>query len=244
MMPLLAELQDVSLEYPGRQAGVGDLLARLVGRRPAADGSSVRALASIDVRIHEGDRIALLGRNGAGKTTLLKVLSGVYVPSSGRRSINCRMQALHELSLGFEPDATGRDNARYRALMLGAGPREIDRIVAEAIEFADLGRFIDIPVRCYSAGMLVRLAFSVSTSIPGDLLLLDEIVGAGDASFIAKARARTTEFVRRSRGLVLATHDVGIARSFCNRSIVLERGSVAFDGRLEDGIALHLERCA
>lgn len=158
--------------------------------------------------------------------------------------MNCRVQALHELSLGFEPDATGRDNARYRALMLGAQPREIDRVVAEAIEFADLGTFIEMPVRCYSAGMLVRLAFSVSTAIPGELLLLDEIVGAGDASFIAKARTRTLQFVQRSRGLVLATHDMGIARSFCNRSVVLERGAVVFDGSLEDGIALHLERCA
>lgn len=243
-MPVLAELEGVSLDYPGREAALGDLLARLVGRRPAPGSGPVPALASIDVRIREGDRVALLGRNGAGKSTLLKVLSGVYVPSTGRCAMNCRVQALHELSLGFEPDATGRDNARYRALMLGAGPRDIDRIVSESIEFADLGEFVDMPVRCYSAGMLVRLAFSVSTSIPGELLLLDEIVGAGDASFIAKARARTLEFVERSRALVLATHDMGIARLFCNRSIVLEKGAVVFDGALEEGIALHLERCA
>ena len=149
------------------------------------------------------------------------------------------LRALLELSLGFESEATGRENIMYRGLLLGRHPREIRAIAPSIIEFADLGDFIDYPVKAYSAGMMVRLAFSISTAVGGEILLLDEILGAGDLAFMRKAKVRIDSLVKGANILVLATHDFAALRSLCSRLLLFEHGRNVYDGDVDKGIALY-----
>lgn len=216
-------------------------LARWVKHRTFKTGlADVHALKNVTLRISQGERVGLLGHNGAGKSTLLKTIAGLYPISSGTLSVNGEIRSLFDLSLGFEPDATGRENILYRGLLLGMSPKFMRAKEEEIIEFAGLGEFIDYPIKTYSAGMQVRLAFAVSTAIGGDLLLLDEVIGAGDANFMAKAKDRISQLIARAEILVLASHDFGALRNLCKRGIVLQRGSVLFDGDIEEAINMHL----
>ena len=233
----LVLLHDVRLEYPRPHEGLKKAVSRML-RGPASRGSAggILALDGLTLSIESGDRVGLIGRNGAGKSTLLRLLGGIYHPTSGIRRASCEVRCLNELSLGFEPDASGRENAAFRALLLGATRSQVPEIVADAIAFAELGSFIDEPIRCYSAGMLVRLAFAVTTAFPGELLLLDEVVGAGDAHFTGKAKARMMALAEKASAFVLATHDVAMIRSFCNRALLLEHGRLVFDGSVEQAV--------
>ena len=143
--------------------------------------NDIYALKQLTLEIKEGERVALLGHNGAGKTTLLKAIAGLYPINNGSIDVHGDIRSLFEISLGFEPESTGRENILYRGLLLGQSPQRMQGIENEIITFADIGDFIDYPVKTYSTGMQVRLAFAISTAIPGDILLLDEIIGAGDA---------------------------------------------------------------
>jgi lipopolysaccharide transport system ATP-binding protein len=202
----------------------------------------IHALKNIDLEIKQGEKVALIGNNGAGKSTLLKTIAKVYPVSSGQLIVAGRVRALFELSLGFEPDATGRENIVYRSLLLGKKPREITKITEDIINFADLGKFIDYPVKTYSAGMLVRLAFSISTSIEGEILLLDEVIAAGDAGFVERAKQRINGLVRNAEILILASHDFASIKNICNRVIVLEHGNLLFDGNVDDGIHFYKQQ--
>ncbi len=185
--------------------------------------------------------MGLLGHNGAGKSTLLKTIAGLYPISSGVLSVVGEIRSLFDLSLGFEPDATGRENILYRGLLLGMSPKFMRSKEEEIVDFAGLGEFIDYPIKTYSAGMQVRLAFAVSTAIGGDILLLDEVIGAGDANFMAKAKDRISQLIAQAEILVLASHDFGALKNLCERGIVLKHGSMLFDGAIEDAISVHLE---
>jgi lipopolysaccharide transport system ATP-binding protein len=146
------------------------------------------------------------------------------------------VRALFDLSLGFEQDATGRENILYRGLLLGLSPAFMRRIQDEIVAFADLDEFIDYPIKTYSAGMQLRLAFAISTAVGGDVLLLDEVIGAGDADFMAKAKRRILELVNQSEVMILATHDLISARAMCQRGVVLEHGHLVFDGPIADAV--------
>jgi lipopolysaccharide transport system ATP-binding protein len=196
----------------------------------------VHALKNISVTIGPGERVGLLGHNGAGKSTLLKVVAGLYPTSSGMTDVDGEVRALFDLSLGFEPDATGRENILYRGLLMGLAPRYMRSIEAEIVEFAGLGKFIDYPIKTYSAGMLVRLAFAISTSVSGDILLLDEVIGAGDAAFMHKARQRITRMIEHSEILLLASHDFASLQNLCGRGIVLHHGELVHDGPITEAI--------
>lgn len=198
--------------------------------------SDIHALRNINLEIQAGERVGLLGHNGAGKSTLLKLIAGLYPISKGRRLVHGKVQSLLDLSLGFEPDATGRENILYRGLLLGMSPRQIKEIRDEIIDFADLGEFIDYPLRTYSAGMQVRLAFAISTAVDGAVLLLDEVIGAGDANFMAKAKKRIQYLIDSSEILILASHDFGSLKSLCDRGLVLHHGEVRFDGSIENAL--------
>jgi len=194
----------------------------------------VHALKDISLKINEGERLGVIGLNGAGKSTLLKAMASLYPVESGSIVVNGNIRAMFDLSLGFELESTGRENIIYRGLMLGLTPTQIKEKQQEIIDFADLREFIDYPIRSYSAGMLVRLAFAITTSVTGEILLIDEVIGAGDASFAAKAKDRMIGVMSASKILVLVTHDLGSIKSICNRVIWLEQGQLIMDGTPND----------
>lgn len=234
-------LDKVNLHYSAVSFKERSLKAMLAGRLKARHSPKplihdIHALKDISVEISAGERVGLLGHNGAGKSTFLKMVAGLYPISSGTCSVEGTVRSLFDLSLGFEPDATGRENILYRGLLLGMTPRFMQSVADEIVAFADIGEFIDYPIKTYSAGMQVRLAFAISTMIGGDILLLDEVIGAGDARFMQKAKARITKLIEASEILILATHDFGSLRDICDRAIVLHHGELKFDGPVDAAI--------
>ena len=220
-----------------RERSLKELLARLAsGKRSKPRVHDVEALKNVSVEIHAGERVGLVGHNGAGKSTFLRMVAGLYPIARGTRFVEGRIRSLFELSLGFEPDATGRENILYRGLLLGLSPAFMSSIEEEVVAFADLGEFIDYPLKTYSAGMQVRLAFAISTTVGGDILLLDEVLGAGDAAFMLKAKQRISKLIDESEILVLASHDFGAISSLCARGLVLHRGELIFDGTVDKAI--------
>lgn len=190
----------------------------------------IHAIKNMNLSIHDGERVAVIGHNGAGKSTLLRVLSGIYEPTSGAVNVDGRISGMYEFATGFEMEQNGWDNIYLRGLMLGDSPDEIISKMPEIARFSELGDFLNVPVKYYSSGMLIRLAFSVSTAIEPDILLLDEALSAGDAHFIEKAEIRMSEMMEKSKILVLVTHSMESAISFCNRCIWLDKGEILMDG--------------
>ena len=238
-MELKVNLSSVDLHYSSKSfknTSIKSSFSNIFSSNKSDLDEDFHALKSINLNLKAGDRLALIGHNGAGKSTLLKTIAGLYPISGGNREVKGSVRALFELSLGFEFEATGRENIYYRSLLLGLRPKEIKAMEVDIVEFADLGGFIDYPIKTYSAGMLVRLAFAVSTSIYGDILLLDEIVGAGDASFVEKARKRIHNLISNSKIMVLASHDNNIIRELCNSAVVMKCGSIVYHGNVDDSI--------
>jgi lipopolysaccharide transport system ATP-binding protein len=234
------DLRDVHLRYAAvafKERSLKALVSGCFGsRRPGPVVGDIHALRGITIGLRAGERLGLIGHNGAGKSTLLKVIAGLYPISSGERRVQGQVRSLFDLSLGFEPDATGRENILYRGLLLGLSPSFMRAKESEIVDFAGLGGFIDYPLKTYSAGMQVRLAFAISTSVGGEILLLDEVIGAGDAAFMQRARERITDLIHDSRILVLASHDYSALRQFCTRAVVLDHGHLVFDGGVEAAI--------
>jgi lipopolysaccharide transport system ATP-binding protein len=234
-------LEQVNLHYASiayKERSLKTLLSRALNlKRDKKDISDIHALKNISITIQPGERVGLIGHNGAGKSTFLKTVAGLYPISSGKLTVKGEVRSLFDLSLGFEPDATGRENVFYRGLLLGLTPSKIRRKEEEIIEFAGLGEFIDYPIKTYSAGMQVRLAFAISTSVGGDILLLDEVIGAGDANFMIKAKKRILDLVAQSEILILASHDFASLENICNRGLVFHMGELRFDGAITEAIA-------
>ena len=194
-----------------------------------SDGS-VHAIRDLDLEIKDGDRLAIIGHNGAGKSTLLKIIAGIYPPSAGEIIVEGKISSMFELATGFEMEQSGWDNIYLRGLMLGETPKSIKEKMREIAEFSELGNFLNMPVKYYSSGMFIRLAFSVSTAILPDILLLDEIVGAGDAAFLNKAKQRMNDMMDTAKIMILVTHSMHDAINLCNRCIWLERGRIIKEG--------------
>lgn len=232
-------LRAVNLHYASvafKERSLKSLVARPFSKRNADEVKDVHALKNINLQITGGERVGLLGHNGAGKSTFLKTVAGLYPVSSGKVDVLGEVRSLFDLSLGFEPDATGRENILYRGLLLGLTPKFMREKQAEIVEFADLREFIDYPIKTYSAGMQVRLAFAISTAVGGDILLLDEVIGAGDANFMGKARLRIAQLIERAEILVLASHDFSALKSLCQRGVVFHRGEIVFDGLVDEAV--------
>ncbi len=202
---------------------------------------TVKALNDVSLDIKSGERVGIIGPNGAGKTTLLKVVAGIYVPQRGQLSVQGHISALFEFVTGFEMEANGWDNIRTRALLLEMSAREIDEKIGEIAAFTGLGGFLDWPVRTYSSGMLLRLAFATSTAMTPDVLLLDEAMAAGDAAFIEKARRRMDDLVQRANILVFATHNLSMLPDFCERTIFLNHGQIIADGPTQEVTKLYTD---
>jgi len=204
-----------------------------------ADGSIIEALNGVSFNLQSGDRLGLVGPNGAGKTTLLKVLFGIYEPTGGRVDVNGRIDALFNIMLGFRREASGRRNIMLRGLINGWTKAEIDSRTDEIVEFSELGEFIDLPFKMYSQGMATRLAFSIATTFEPEILLMDEWIGAGDAAFQDKARARMNDLARKAGIIIIASHNHKLLQGSCNRILELRKGRVVglypveeWDGRL------------
>ena len=208
-------------------------------RRHRVEARTVKALKDLSLTIKSGERVGIIGHNGAGKSTLLKVLAGIYPPQRGRVTIEGHVCPLFEFVTGFEMEATGWENIRTRALLLGMSPREIDQKIDGIAAFSNLGEFLDIPVRHYSSGMFVRLAFATSTAVDPQILLLDEVMAAGDAAFIESAKQRMNELMLRASIVVFASHSLEVLPSFCDRTILLNHGQIVADGPTADVIRIY-----
>lgn len=234
------ELQNVSVDFPIYNANSRSLKKQILkvatGGQLGEDQQGrvvIRALEELKIRINDGDRVALLGHNGAGKSTLLRLIGGVYEPSFGSTQIEGEIGSLIDISLGIDNEATGRENIFVRGALLGLTRLEISKQVDAVIEFSELGDFIDMPLRTYSTGMNMRLAFSVSTIVRPEITLMDEWLSVGDEGFKHKAEKRMAELVQATNILVVATHSRELAMNVCNRAIWLEHGRVHMDGNVQ-----------
>ncbi len=213
--------------------------------RPRNSGRiSVRAIDALSLDLQHGARVGLIGHNGAGKSTLLRVIAGIYAPTAGRVTVDGDVAPMFDLGFGMDPDATGWDNIVLRGRLLGYSKSEINAKTKDIALVSDLGEFLDMPLRTYSAGMATRLAFAVSTSIRPDILLIDEGIGAGDAAFLVQARERMKRFIGEAGLLVLASHADEMLRQWCDTGIWMEHGRMRMQGDIEDVLAAYHESLA
>lgn len=223
------QLENVGLTFRVRHGGrvpLKEYVLNLFLRRQTSPIIQVNALSNISLNLSDGDRIGIIGHNGAGKSSLLKVLAGIYEPTAGKRRVQGRISSLFDISLGFELEATGWQNIAYRSYLQGETPKSIRPKMQAIAEFSELGEFLDMPVRYYSSGMFVRLAFSIATAIEPEILLVDEALGAGDIAFQRKVRERIREIVSKARVLAVVSHDMAAIKSMCDKIVWLDHGQV------------------
>lgn len=242
-------LTNASVDIPIFNANGRSLTSRLLevatGGKLDADPNgkvTVRALSGINLKLRDGDRIGLVGHNGAGKSTLLRVLSGVFVPTAGTAIIEGFVGSLIDVSLGINPEASGRENIFLRGALLGFSKNEVREKFEEIVEFSELGEFIEMPMRTYSSGMQLRLAFAVSTIVRPEILLMDEWLSVGDEGFKAKASDRLSAIVDASKILVLASHSRELLEKVTNRVLWLEHGEIRMEGEPKEVLPLYFER--
>jgi ABC-2 type transport system ATP-binding protein/lipopolysaccharide transport system ATP-binding protein len=200
---------------------------------------AVRAIDNLSFELTHGARVGLIGHNGAGKSTMLRVIAGIYTPTGGRVTVQGDVAPMFDIGFGMDPDATGWDNIILRGMLLGYSKREIQEKARDIALVSDLGEFLDMPLRTYSAGMSTRLAFAVSTSIRPEILLIDEGIGAGDAAFLAQARERMQRFISEAGLLVLASHADDLLRQWCQTGIWMEHGRMRMHGEIEEVLAAY-----
>ena len=238
-------LSNVSVQIPIFDAGGFSLrkalLSRTVGGRFAESGSHVTVTALKDVTFdaHDGDRIALVGNNGSGKSTLLRVMSHVYPPTSGVAHIEGRVSPMFDATLGMSMDATGIENIWMCGRIWGLSRDQIANSIDDIIAFTELGEYLNVPVRTYSTGMMLRLAFAIATVRAPEILLIDEIIGVGDLAFFSKAFARLKRLAQQSRILFVASHSDDILRQLCDKAIWLQQGTLMRYGPIEEVIAAY-----
>jgi lipopolysaccharide transport system ATP-binding protein len=234
--PALLEVSDVSLDFPLYHTSGRSLkktLLSTVTRRTGEDSRNrivVQALRDITLRLEAGDRVGLIGSNGAGKTTLLRTMAGIYEPYHGSVRVRGTLNALLDPNLGMNPNLTGRENILLRGLYSRLDPEGIAQLEADVQDFADMAEFIDLPVRIYSAGMIIRLGFALATAIRPQVLLMDEWFLAGDANFMERARVRLEDMVRGAEILVLSTHNTDALLDWCDRVVWMEQGRIHREG--------------
>lgn len=226
-------VKDLHVEFPiygGRSRSLKNVVLRAATggliAEDAAHRMVVKALNGISFELREGDRVGLVGHNGSGKSTLLRVLAGAYEPVAGTADVEGKIASMLNITLGMDFEATGYENILIRGLIMGFTPREIRHLENEIVAFSELGDYIDMPMKTYSSGMQVRLAFAVATCVTADVLLMDEWLSVGDESFQARAKDRLRKLVDRAKILVLASHDESLIRSNCNKIMRLSHGEL------------------
>lgn len=228
-------VKDLSLHYQilEHKPRTADHMETQLGAKIDFNTRSVEALSNISFDLHPGDRLALIGKNGGGKSTLLNVIAGILEPTSGSVKIDGELSAIFNIGLGIRRDSTGLKNIEIRCKMAGLNDAQIESVVENVKEFAELGDYLYLPVRLYSSGMAMRLNFALSTSIHSEILLLDEWIGTGDQAFREKVADRMNSYVGKSNIVVLASHSMAILRRVCNKAIWLDRGKVRGQGDME-----------
>jgi ABC-type polysaccharide/polyol phosphate transport system ATPase subunit len=238
-------LDNVSLTFQVRRQQdrltLKEYLVRGLFFRPTKAFMEVRALQDVSLHVIAGERLGIVGHNGAGKSTLLKLLAGIYQPTRGERVVDGAISSLFDIALGFEPDSTGWENIYYRGYLQGETPRTIGAKIDAIAEFTELGEFLKMPVRYYSAGMMVRLAFAIATAVDPEVLLIDEVLSVGDMAFQEKARQRMREMMARAKLMVVVSHDLTSLATLCDRGIWLDHGRVRKDGAIDEVIAAYTE---
>ena len=246
-MSALVDLNNVSIQFRrhGKFSGLKEYVLRHImpAERSARslEPETFWGLRDFSMHLKEGDRLGIIGPNGAGKSTLLKVISRIYTPHQGEVSVTGRIAPLIEIGAGFNPELTGRENTFLYGAILGIQRKVIAERMDAIIAFSELEKFIDTPVKYYSTGMYLRLAFTIATEIAPDILILDELYAGGDVKFIAKANKRLDKFVEGAKVLILVAHNMEYIRRFCNRVIVLSNAQMLWDGDTEEGIQRYLE---
>jgi ABC-type polysaccharide/polyol phosphate transport system ATPase subunit len=241
---LAIHAEDLGVRYDLRfnrkkpiRVSLGSLLAREKVER-------FWALRHVDLRLGHGESLGIIGPNGAGKSTLLQVLAGIMRPSEGSVEVTGAVSGLLTLGAGFDQELSGRDNILLGGAFLGLDDRVTRELLPGIIEFADLGEFIDVPLKTYSSGMKARLGFAIATSVDPDILLLDEVLATGDATFREKSKQRVIDLVKSAKAVVLVTHDMSWVQEYCNRAILLEKGRVIIEDTPEIVVQTHMERVA
>ncbi|MDF1647018.1 MAG: ABC transporter ATP-binding protein [Legionellaceae bacterium] len=249
-MSVSIQLEDVSLDYliktgsDSLKKTVVHLCNGLLGRnikekKTLLKNDSFRALNDINLQFNKGDRVGLLGRNGAGKSSLLRVLARVYQPSFGQVKIDGSVSSLFDIHLGFNNEATGYENIINLGIMRGWSRQQARSVVGEIEQFTELGDFLNKPVRTYSSGMQMKLAFAVATSTVPDIMLVDEVIAVGDSVFMEKARERILNLVNQVHILVLTSHATEIIERFCNKVVVMDAGQIKYIGDCQAGIKFY-----
>ena len=240
--PAVIEVKDLGIRYSLRLTKKNTLRQSFVSAfRRKTGPKEFWALRNVEFDLVQGESLGVIGPNGAGKSTLLQVLAGILTPSEGEVTVRGQISSLLTLGAGFDQDLTGRDNILLAGAFLGIPHRDMMDRLEPIIDFADLGEFIDAPIKTYSSGMRARLGFSIATSVDPDVLLLDEVLATGDAVFRAKSKARVLDLVRSAKAIVLVTHDMNWVTEFCNRAMLIEKGTVIVQGEPAEVVALHLE---
>ena len=222
-----------------RKRPMREALAKVITRHPP---ERFWALRHVDIRLAHGESLGVIGPNGAGKSTLLQVLAGIMRPSEGSVEVRGGVSGLLTLGAGFDQELSGRENILLGGAFLGLDDKVTRELLPGIVEYADLGAFIDAPLKTYSSGMRARLGFSIATAVDPDILLLDEVLSTGDATFREKSKARVIELVRSAKAVVLVTHDMNWVQEYCNRAVLLEKGKVVLEGPPSEVVETHLAR--
>jgi ABC-type polysaccharide/polyol phosphate transport system ATPase subunit len=238
-------IDDLGIRYNlrlSRRNTLKQSLVSMIRRGEQVEQTHFWAIRHLNLEIAHGANVGVIGPNGAGKTTLLLALAGILAPSEGSVELFGGTSTLLTIGAGFDGDLTGRDNIDLAGAFLGIPHQEMARLHPEIIEFADIGPFIDAPLRTYSTGMKARLGFSIATSVIPDILLLDEVLGTGDQTFRAKSQARIRELIGTAKAVVVVTHDLNYVTEFCNRAILMERGGIVSDGDPAEIVQVYRDR--
>src|SRR5258706_2753147 len=237
-------VEDLGVQYNlrfNRKTTIRQTAANIILRRPP---ERFWALRHVTVELSHGESLGVIGPNGAGKSTFLQVLAGIMRPSQGSVDVRGKVSGLLGLGVGFDVELSGIENILLGGAFLCVDGPRIQALLPSIVEFADIGQFIEAPLKTYSAGMRARLGFAIATAVDPDILLLDEVLATGDANFRAKSKARVIELVRAAKGVVLVTHDMEWVQEYCNRALLLEKGRIILEGAPDAVVRLHLERTA
>lgn len=243
------DLKNVYVNFPVYNVNARSLKKRFLraatGGAVSEDANQhvvINALHDITLSLRDGDRVGLIGHNGSGKSTLLRLLSQIYEPSDGDFHIEGRISSMLDIMKGIEAESTGYENIFTRGAILGLSKKQIREKTQEIVEFSGLGDYLAMPIRTYSSGMMVRLAFSISTCVKPDILLIDEVFGAGDSDFMERARNKMISLLEQSSIVVLATHSDELIQEFCNKALLLEGGRIKYFGDVTEALLAYHKR--
>ena len=238
------EVANLGVRYSlrfSRKSTLRQQIAQVVSRKQVEE---FWALRNVSFTLVRGESLGVIGPNGAGKSTLLQVLAGIITPSEGAVDVRGHVSSLLTLGAGFDQELTGSENILLAGAFLGLDDKLVRDLLPSIVTYADLGQFIDAPIKTYSSGMRARLGFAIATSVDPDVLLLDEVLATGDADFRAKSKARVLDLVMAAKGIVLVTHDMNWVTEYCNRALLLERGNVVIEGEPAEVVRVHEEHSA